>query len=304
MPQNRRASSGAPRIGVLLAGDRSYPSFAAFQEGMRELGHVEGQTFTMEARFAAGQLDRLPSLAAELVALQVDVIAVIGAVTFSAARQATSDIPIVFTIVLDPVAVGMVSNADRPSGNATGVTNFNPDQARSQIQILKQALPGLARLAILGDAGVPDTLSNLNRAAAEAEGLRPQVLLLKDAEDLDKAFSAFRDEGADALLSLEVPRTSTYGRRIAELAAAARLPTMFGRDLARYGPMFAYGTSLAAAARCMARMVDQILKGARPGDLPVERVEQPELVINLKVAREIGVTIPPDVLAYANQVIE
>ena len=304
MPQNRRASSGAPRIGVLLAGDRSYPSFAAFQEGMRELGHVEGQTFTMEARFAAGQLDRLPGLAAELVALQVDVIAVIGAVTFSAARQATSEIPIVFTIVLDPVAVGMVSNADRPSGNATGVTNFNPDQARSQIQILKQALPGLARLAILGDAGVPDTLPNLNRAAAEAEGLRPQVLLLKDAEDLDKAFSAFRSEGADALLSLEVPRTSTYGRRIAELAAAARLPTMFGRDLARYGPMFAYGTSLAAAAQCMARMVDQILKGARPGDLPVERVEQPELVINLKVAREIGVTIPPDVLAHANQVIE
>ena len=304
MPQNRRASSGAPRIGVLLAGDRSYPSFAAFQEGMRELGHVEGQTFTMEARFAAGQLDRLPGLAAELVALQVDVIAVIGAVTFSAARQATSDIPIVFTIVLDPVAVGMVSNADRPSGNATGVTNFNPDQTRRQIQILKMALPGLARLAILGDAGVPDTLPNLNRAAAEAEGLRPQVLLLKDAEDLDKAFSAFRDEGADALLSLEVPRTSTYGSRIAELAAAARLPTMFGRDLARYGPMFAYGTSLAAAARCMARMVDQILKGARPGDLPVERVEQPELVINLKVAREIGVTIPPDVLAHANQVIE
>jgi putative tryptophan/tyrosine transport system substrate-binding protein len=304
MPQNRRASSGAPRIGVLLAGDKSYPSFAAFQDGMRELGHVEGQTFTMEARFAAGQLDRLPGLAAELVALQVDVIAVIGAVTFSAARQATSDIPIVFTIVLDPVAVGMVSNADRPSGNATGVTNFSPNQARSQIQILRKALPGLARLAILGDAGVPDTLPNLNRAAAEAEGLRPQVLLLKDAEDLDKAFSAFRNEGADALLSLEVPRTSTYGRKIAELAAAARLPTMFGRDLARYGPMLAYGTSLAAAARCMARMVDQILKGARPGDLPVERVEQPELVINLKVAREIRVTIPPDVLAHANQVIE
>jgi putative tryptophan/tyrosine transport system substrate-binding protein len=304
MSQNRQASSGTPRIGVLLAGDRSYPSFAAFQDGMRELGHIEGQTVTMEARFAAGQLDRLPGLAAELVALQVNVIVVIGAVTFWAARQATSDIPIVFTIVLDPVALGIVSNADRPGGNATGVTNFNASQAKSQIQILKQALPGLARLAILGDAGVPDTLPNLNRAAAEAEGLRPQVLLLNDAEDLDKAFSAFRDEGVDALLSLEVPRTSTYGRRIAELAAAARLPTMFGRDLARYGPMFAYGTSLAAAARRMAGMVDQILKGARPGDLPVERVEQPELIVNLKVAREIGVTIPPDVLAHANQVIE
>jgi putative tryptophan/tyrosine transport system substrate-binding protein len=304
MSHTRQASPAASRIGVLLAGDRTYPSFTAFQEGMRALGHVEGQTFTMEARFAAGQLDRLPDLAAELVALQVDVIAVVGAVTFYAARQATTDIPIVFTIVLDPIAIGMVSTAILPTGNSTGVTNFNPDQARSQIQILKQALPGLARLAILGDAGVPDTLPNLNRAAAEAEGLRPQVLLLTDAEDLDRTFSAIRDEDADALLSLEVPRTSTYGRRIAELAAAARLPTMFGRDLARHGPVFAYGTSLAAAARRMAGMVDQILKGARPSDLPVERVEQPELVINLKVARQIGVTIPPDVLAHANQVIE
>jgi putative ABC transport system substrate-binding protein len=147
---------------------------------------------------------------------------------------------------------------------------------------------------------VPDTLPNLNRAAAKAEGLRPQVLLLKGAEDLDEALSAFRDEGADALLCLEVPRTSTSGRRIAELAVAARLPAMFGRDLARYGPMFAYGTSLAAAAR---RMADRILKGARRGALAVERVEQPELVVNLKVARELGVTIPPDVLARADQVI-
>lgn len=304
MSESRQAGSSVPRIGVLLAGDRSYPSFTTFQNGMRELGYVEGQTVTMEARFAAGRLDLLPGLAAELVALQVDVIAVIGAVTFWAARQATSDIPIVFTIVLDPVAAGMVSNAERPGGNTTGVTNFNPGQARSQIQILKKVLPGLARLAILGDAGVPDTLPNLNRAAAEAEGLRPQVLLLKGAEDLGGAFSAFREEGADALLSLEVPRTSTYGMRIAELAAAARLPTMFGRDLARYGPMLAYGTSLATAAWRMAGMVDQILKGVKPGDLPVERVEQPELVVNLKVARGIGVTIPPDVRARADQVIE
>ena len=290
---------------MLLAGDRSYPSFAAFQDGMRELGHIEGQTVTMEARFAAGRLDRLPGLAAELVALQVDVIAVIGAVTFWAARQATSDIPIVFTIVLDPVAAGIVSNVDRPSGNTTGVTNFNPGQASSQIQILKKALPELGRLAILGDAGVPDTLPNLNRAAAEDEGLRPQVVLLKGgAEDLDEALSVFRDQGADALLSLEVPRTSTYGRRIAELAAAVRLPTMFGRDLARYGPMFACGTSLAAAARRMAGMVDRILKGASPNDLPVERVEQSELVVNLKVARRIGITIPPDVLARADHVVE
>jgi len=287
---------------MLLAGDRSYPSFAAFQEGLSALGLVEGRTIEVEARFADGQLERLPALAAELVALHVDVITVIGAVTFWAARQATSDIPIVFTVVLDPVAGGMVADAHHPGGNATGTTNFDPGQARSQIKLLKQVVPGLTRLAILGDAGVPDTLPNLNRAAAEAEGLSAQVLLLRGAEDLEGAFGAFQDAGA--LLSLEVPRTSTYGERIAALAAAARLPTMFGRDLARYGPLLAYGTSLAAAARRSAGMVDRILKGEKPGDMPAERVSEPELVVNLQVARAIGVTIPQDVLAQADEIVD
>jgi putative tryptophan/tyrosine transport system substrate-binding protein len=303
MSEARQASSKIPRIGVLLAGDSTYPSFTAFREGLGELGHVEGQTFKMEARFAAGQLDQLPRLAAELVALRVEVIAVVGAVAFWAARQATSDIPIVFTIVLDPVEAGMVMDADRPGGNTTGVTSFDPGQAMSQIRLLKQVLPGLTRLAILGDAGVPDTLPNLNKAAANAEGLRAQVLLLGGEEDLDGAFAALKDAGADALLSLEVPRTSTYGARITELATAARLPTMFGRDLARYGPLLAYGTSLAAAARRMAGLADQVLKGAKPGELPIERVARPELVVNLKVAREIGITVPAEVLARADQVI-
>jgi len=302
MFEARQAGSKIPRIGVLLAGDSTYTSFTTCREGLSELGHTEGQTFKMEARFAAGQLDQLPSLAAELVALRVDVIAVIGAITFWAARQATSDIPIIFTIVLDPADAGMITDADRPGGNTTGVTSFDPDQARSQIRLLKQVLPGLTRLAILGDAGVPDTLPDLNKAAATAEGLRSQVLLA-GAEDLDGAFAAFKDEGADALLCLEVPRTSTYGGRIVELAAAARLPTMFGRDLARYGPLLAYGTSLAAAARRMAGLVNQVLKGAKPGELPIERVARPELVVNLKVAREIGISVPAEVLARADQVI-
>jgi putative ABC transport system substrate-binding protein len=289
---------------MLLAGDRSYPSFAAFYEGLGALGYIEGQTFEMEARFAAGQLDRLPGLAEELVALKVDAIAVIGAVTLQAVRRATSDIPIVFTIVLDPVDAGLVSDAQQPGGNATGVTNFDPAQARTQIRILKQTVPGLSRLAILGDAGVPDTLPNLYTVEAEAAGLHSQVILLRGAEDIEEAFAAFRGEGADALLSLEVPRTSTHGGKIAELALSARLPTMFGRDLARYEPLLAYGTSLAAAARQMAMMVDRILKGAKPGDTPIERVTQPELIVNLGVGRQIGVAIPPEVLATADQVIE
>jgi putative ABC transport system substrate-binding protein len=293
----------ARRIGVLLAGDRSYPSFSAFREGLHDLGHIEGQTIWLESRFAEGQLDRLPALASELVSAGVDVLAVIGAVAFWAARQATSGIPLVFAIVLDPVAAGMIANADRHEANITGATSFDAGQASSQIRILKQTVPGLARLGILGDAGVPDILANLSRAAAEAEDVRAQVVLLRGADDLDDAFAAFRKEDVDALLSLEVPRTSTYGARIAQLALAERLPTMFGRDLAMYGPTLTFGTSLAAAARRMAGLVDQILKGALPGDLPVERVARRELIVNLRSARKIGVIIPPDVLARADHVI-
>jgi len=304
MIRGRLIGAGIPRIGILLAGDRSYPSFAAFCEGLSALDYIEGQTFEMEARFAAGQLDRLPGIAEELVGLGVDVIAVIGAVTFQAVRRATSDIPIVFTVVLDPVAAGLVADADRPGGNATGVTNYDPEQARTQIRILKQIVPNLSRPAILGDAGVPDTLPNLYKAEAKAAGLHPQVVLLRGAEDIEEAFAAFRSERADALLSLEVPRTSTHGAEITELAASARLPTMFGRDLARYEPLLAYGTSLATAARQMAGMVDRILKGAKPRDMPIECVKQPELIVNLRVARKIGILIPPEVLATADQIIE
>ncbi|AGB71378.1 MULTISPECIES: ABC transporter substrate-binding protein [Rhizobium] len=303
MTKEHPTGAKLPRIGMLLAGDRSYPSFAAFCEGLGALGYAEGQTFAMEARFSAGQLDRLPVLAEELVATEVDVIAVIGAVTLQAVRRATSDIPIVFTVVLDPVSAGLVSDVQQPGGNVTGVTNFDPAQAMTQIKILKQTLPNLARLAILGDAGVPDTLPNLYTAEAEAAGLHPQVVLLRGVEDIEGAFEAFRGEGAHALLSLEVPRTSTHGRKITELAVSARLPTMFGRDLARYEPLLAYGTSLAAAARQMAGMVDRILKGAKPGDIPIECVTQPELIANLTVARRIGITIPPKVLALADEVI-
>lgn len=259
-----RAGSEVPRIGLLLAGDSSYPSYGAFLEGLRALNYVEGQTIEVEARFAEGQLERLPGPAAELIALRPDVLAVIGAVTFFAAREVAADIPIVFAIVLDAVEAGLVRDADRPGGNVTGATSYDPDQARRQVQFLKQTLPGLPRLAILGDAGVPKFLAEQCRAAATAEGLRSDVRLLSGLDDVVPAIAAFLREGAGALLVLEVPRTSTYGRTIAELAHEARLPTMFGRDLARVGPMLAYGTSLAAAVRPMAGLVDRVLQGASP----------------------------------------
>jgi putative ABC transport system substrate-binding protein len=304
MGRVQRTGSSVPRIGVLLAGDKSYPSYTAFLERLRDLGHIEGQTIELDVQFAEGQLERLPDLAADLAARRPNLIAVIGAVTFFAARRATSDIQIVFAIVLDAVTAGLVENADRPGGNVTGATSFDPGQARRQVQILKQVLPGLSRLAILGDAGVPSLLAEQSMTAAEGEGLRSQLRLLRGPDDVVATLAEFKRDGADALLSLEVPRTSTHARMIAELAVTARLPTMFGRDLARAEPMLAYGTSLADAARCMAGHVDRILKGAKAGDLPIKRVTRSELIVNLKVARDLGVSVPPDVLAQAAQVVE
>lgn len=303
-PHLPRAGSGMPRIGLLLAGDRSYPSHAAFLERLRALGYVEGQTIEVEARFGEGRHERLSGLAVELVALRPDVLAVIGAVTFFAAREVAGDIPLIFAIVLDPVEAGLVGDADHPGGTVTGATSYDPGQARRQVQLLKQVVPALSRLAILGDAGVPKLLVEHSVAAAEATGLRSDVRLLGGADDVVPAIAAFRHAGNQALLVLEVPRTSTHGSAIAELAHEAGLPTMFGRDLARVGPMLAYGTSLAATARRAAGLVHRILEGAKPGDLPIERASEPELIVNLKVARDLGVEVPPEVLAQANGVIE
>jgi putative tryptophan/tyrosine transport system substrate-binding protein len=292
-----------PRIGLLMAGDTSYPSYGAFLERLRALGHVEDRTVRLEARFAEGRLERLPQLASELVALRPDVLAVIGAVTFFATEKVASDIPIVFSIVLDAVEAGLVSNADRPGGRVTGATSYDPGQVRRQIQLLKQAVPTLSRLAILGDAGVPPILADRCQAAAASEMLRPDVRLLRGPDDVAPAMRAFRGEGAGALLVLEVPRTSTYAGLIVTAAHEAGLPTIFGRDLARFEPMLAYGTSFAAAARRMADLVDRTLGGASLGDLPIQQVIEPELVINLRAARSLGVVISSDLLAHASEII-
>jgi putative ABC transport system substrate-binding protein len=294
-----------PRIGVISTADSTYLGYAAFREALTQLGYVEGANIHIEARFAAGQLDKLPTFATELVALSVDLIAVVGAITVRAVRQATTTIPTVFTVVLDPVADGLVPNAERPGGNITGATNFDPAQPRAQMRLLKQIVPGLSRVVILGDANVPELLDRANREAAEAEGLRPQNIRLRGpAEDLDAVFASIKDERAGALLGLEVPTVGLHAKRIIALATAAKLPTMFAGDSFGNGPMISYGSSLYAAARRMAGMVDRILKGASAGELPIEVVIQHRLSINLQVAREVGVTIPPEVLARAEKVIQ
>jgi putative tryptophan/tyrosine transport system substrate-binding protein len=293
----------AARVGVLLTGDAAHPTYAALREGLAAAGLVEGRDIVLEPRFAEGRLDRLPRLAAGLAAVPVDVIAAIGAVHCQAAQRAAPGIPVVFAVVLDPVAVGLVTTVERPGGHSTGVTNFDPGQARDELRLLKRVIPTMRRVAILGDAGVPDALPRAAIAAAQAEGVRAQLLLPRGPEDLEAAFAAMRDVQADALVALGVPIVGTHGARIAAFARAARLPAIFARDGAGFGPLLAYGTGFANTARHMAGMVGRVLKGERPDEIPVERLHRPELVVNLTLAREIGVRIPDDVLARAVKVV-
>jgi putative tryptophan/tyrosine transport system substrate-binding protein len=299
----QQVRTSLPRVGVLLPGGPG-AVHTAFVQSLAGLGHVDGQTLRIESRFARNQLDQLPGLATELVTLGVDVLVAIGATTARAAARATTKIPVVVVVVVDPVP-SLVTDAKRPGGNLTGATTFDPEQPRTQIRLLKETLPAIARLAIIADAGTSGVLSELNRVAAEAEGLRPQIIRLRGpTPDFDAAFAAMKDERADAALGLEEPILFAHGRRIAEMAAAARLPTMFVRDLAENGPLLAYGTSLVAAAQHTAGIVDRILKGAQPGDMAIDVIKRPELVVNRRVARAIGVTIPPAVLARAANVVE
>jgi len=294
-----------PRVGFLNPLDRSAPHFEAFRRGLADLGYVEGRNIAIEARFAEGQYDRLPGLLAELVHLEVDIIAVTGAVTARAAKTAVTDIPIVFAVVVDPVADNVVPNMDRPGGNMTGTTSFDPQQAKKQLELLKEAIPRLKRVALLGDKGVSEALMRASEAQARAMGL--QTLRLRVAApnpDLEGAFAAIRQGHSDALLILEEPIVGVHAKRIAELAARDRLPTMFAPSRVGAGGLIAYGTSQVESIRRMGVYVDKILKGGRPGELPVERVMPYDLTVNLKTAREIGVTIPAEVLRRANKIIQ
>lgn len=293
----------ASRIGVLLTDNAAHPNYAALREGLAAYGHIGGQNIVIEPRFAEGRLDRLPRLAAELAAERVDIIAAIGAVHCRAAQHAAPNIPIIFAVVLDPVAVGLVANADRPGGNTTGVTNFDPAQAQEELRLLGALIPKMKRVAILGDAGVPDALPRAACAAAKAQGLEAQLLLVSGPEELEGVFAAMRDARAEALVALGVPVVSTHGAHIAALARAARLPTIFARDGAKFGPLLAYGTSFVAAVRHMSGMINRVLSGECPGEIPVARVFQPELVVNVAVACEIGISIPSEFAERATHLI-
>jgi len=294
-----------PRVGFLAPQGRSLPLFDAFRKGLADLGYIDGQNIVIEPRFAEGQYDRFPALFGELISLKVDVLAVTGAVTARAARKATTDIPIVFSIVVDPVADNVVPSLEHPGGNLTGVTCFDPTQATKQFQLLKEVIPGIKRVAILGDQGVSEALMKAGEEQARALGLEPQRFRVAGPNpDLDGAFAAMKQQHADALLVLEEPVLGVHAEKIAELAAKDRLPTMIAPSRVASGGLIAYGTSQVEAIHHMAAYVNKIMKGAKPSELPVETVTRYELVVNLKTARDLGITIPPAVLKRADRVIQ
>lgn len=304
-PSGAQEAAKIPRVGFLAPQGRSLPLFDAFKQGLAELGYVEGRTVVIESRFAEGQPERLPDLVAELVRLKVDILAVTGAVTARAAKKGVTDIPVVFSIVVDPVADNVVASLDRPGGNLTGVTSFDPLQAKKQLELLKEIIPGLKRVAILGDQGVTEALMKAAEAQAVEVGLQTQRFRVAAPNpDLEGAFGAMKQEHAGALLVLEEPLLGVHAKRIADMAASDKLPTLVAPSRVASGGLLAYGTSQVEAIRRMTAYVEKVLKGAKPSELPVETVTRYELTVNLKTAREIGITIPPEVLKRADRIIE
>lgn len=292
------------RVGFLGPGPAPTPAtpygpLQAFRQGLDELGYVDGRDVVIETRWADGRIDRLPALAAELAGLRVDIFVGVGAVVARAFKSASTTIPVVIAVVIDPVNLV----AERPGGSLTVLTTFDPQEVRKKLALLQEVVPGLARVAILGDQAVRDTKGHAEQA--RALGLQPQSLTIAGASpDLEAVFQAIRREHADALLVLELPATVMHRKRIAELAAQQRLPTLFAAGSSDAGALLSYGTRVTEASRRLAAYVDRIIKGPQPADLPFEVVVRPELIVNLKTAQEIGVTIPPELLKRADRVIQ
>ena len=302
-----------PRVGALINGSApNNPATASLASGLARLGYVEGKTVVIEARYAEGKLERLPALAAELNALGVDVIAAYGGPAASAALRAGKTTPIVFAIVADPVALGFASTLDRPGGNATGSTNHSPEQARLQLAILREILPALRRVVIVSDHDIPGAdasgLAPIERtavAAAQELGLQSYVLKLRGpAPDLDAAFETVAAQAADALLVLEVPVTLNHRKRLAEMATARKLPMMGPAAYSDAGGLASYGTNVADTWPAVPDFIDRILKGAKPGDLPVHVVTRRELTVNARTARDLGLSIPAELLKRADRVVD
>jgi ABC-type uncharacterized transport system substrate-binding protein len=296
------------RIG-LLSGNRPSPmpsNIEAFRQGLRELGYVEGQNISVEYRFAEGKEERYAILAAELVNLGVDVIVTGGTRATLAAKQATNTIPIVVLNAGDLVGEGLVASLARPGGNITGFTSVDPDLSAKRLQLLRETLPKVSRVAVLyhgGPGGDQDELREI-QTAAKTLGVQIQPLQVLEPDQFQRSYTAMTKERAQALIVFVGSFTAFHRKELLELAAKIRIPTMCGNpEWSEAGGLISYGNDRRDQFRRVATYVDKILKGTKPADLPVQQPMKYELVINVKTAKEIGVTIPPNVLARADRVI-
>jgi putative tryptophan/tyrosine transport system substrate-binding protein len=301
-----------PRIGYLSSFDpaRESTRSEAIRLALRELGYGEGQNIATEYRYSEGKPDRAPELAAELVRLKVDIIVVAGGGTWvRAAKNATKTIPIVMVGVgTDPVVAGLVESLARPGSNVTGVTTLSTELGGKRLELLKEAVPKLARVAALYEPANPASVREVKEllpVAARALGLNIQPWEVRDANGFEKVFTALNKDRPDGLYVTSGPLVRAHQKRIVGLTLKSRLPSMYyDREFVDAGGLMSYGADLADSYRRVAYFVDRILKGAKPADLPVEQPTKFELVINLKTAKQIGVTIPPEVLARASRLIK
>ena len=297
-----------PRIGYLTLGS-SLPTSAlqeAFRDGLRQLGYIEGKNIHVEYRYAEGKVERLPELAAELVALKVDLIVAANTQSIDATRRATHTIPIVFAATFDPVESSFVASLARPGGNLTGLSTVSPDAAAKRVELFKEVIPRLARLAVLRNptnSGSRFTLTQTEEGAKQF-GIHLEPLEARSAKDIEEAFRLASSQRAEAMIVITDSLFNADQKRIGDLGIKYRLPEMFDtRQFVEASGLISYGANLADLYRRAATYVDKILKGAKPTDLPVEQPTKFELIINLKTAKEIGLTIPPNVLARADKVI-
>ena len=291
-----------PRVGVISPSADFFLN--AFRQGLSELNYVEGRDISLEYRSAEGRANRLFDLAAELVRLKVHVMVAITSLGVRAAKQATSTIPIVMGGVDDAVEQGFVASLARPGGNITGISSLNPDLSGKRLELLKEAFPKVVRVAVLREAVGSASSLRATMETARVLGVHLQILELRDPNELDSAFAAMTRERAGALVVLPGLMITGYMRQIVDLAGKARLPAILpDGQFVESGGLMSYGPSLPDMYRRAATFVDKILKGRKPADLPVEQPMKFELIVNLKAAKQIGATIPPNVLVRADKVI-
>ena len=309
-PADAQQAPKTAKIGILSATTPAAlaPSVEAFKQGLRELGWVEGKSFVLEVRYGEGKVERLSELARELVALKMHVIVTPADLSIAAIKRETQTIPIVMALSSDPVGAGFVASLARPGGNITGLSNISPELSGKRVELLREAVPGLSRLALLWNPEVRGAVLDYKEAASAARSLRVEVqsVEVSRAEDLDRAFSTITSWRAQALMLPGINPVGFANRaQIVSFAQRNRLPSMFPtKEYVDSGGLMSYGPSLVDLFRRAAGYVDKILKGAKPADLPVQQPTKFELVINLKTAKALGLTLPQSLLRRADEVIQ